>query len=139
MTTSYILNKEDRRRLIEAAQQVREKAYVPYSHYPVGAAVLTPTGKLFTGCNVENASYGATICAERTAVVKAVSEGEQDFVAAAIITENGGSPCGICRQVMFEFAPDMTILLLDGSGKLLYDGVLHELLLLGFGPDKLRK
>jgi cytidine deaminase len=137
--TTYILNKEDRRRLIEAAQEVRSKAYVPYSHYQVGAAVLTPTGKLFTGCNVENASFGATICAERTAVVKAISEGEQDFVAAVIMTENGGSPCGICRQVMFEFAPDMTILLIDGNGKLTYEGVLYEMLPLGFGPDKLRK
>ncbi|MBX3081617.1 MAG: cytidine deaminase [Anaerolineae bacterium] len=136
---TYNLTNDDRRRLIEAAQQVRSKAYVPYSHYQVGAALLTPSGKIFTGCNVENSSYGATICAERTAVVKAVSEGEQDFVAGVIITENGGSPCGICRQVMFEFAPDMTIILVEGSGKILYEGVLHEMLLLGFGPDKLRK
>ena len=136
---TYTLTKDTRQRLIEAAQQVRSNAYVPYSHYQVGAALLTPSGKVFTGCNVENASYGATICAERSAVVKAISEGEQDFVAAVVITENGGSPCGICRQVMFEFAPDMTIVLVDGSGKMVHESALYDLLPLGFGPDKLRK
>jgi cytidine deaminase len=136
---TYSLTDADRRRLIEAAITVRQRAYVPYSHYRVGAALITPEGKLYTGCNVENASYGATICAERTAVVKAVSEGEQRFAAAAVITENGGSPCGICRQVLFESSPDMLILLVDAQGQIVHEGSLRDLLLLGFGPEKLQK
>ncbi|MCS7219974.1 MAG: cytidine deaminase [Anaerolineae bacterium] len=102
--------------LIAAAQAARAHSYSPYSRYAVGAAVLTRAGQVFTGCNIENASYGATVCAERVALWKAVSEGERDFEAIAIVTDNGGSPCGICRQVMVEFAPTMKVIIADTSG-----------------------
>lgn len=91
--------------LVASAIEVSEKAYVPYSHFPVGAAILTKDGRVFTGCNVENASFGLTNCAERTAIFKAVSEGYTDFAEIAIFgkTEQPISPCGACRQVMVEF------------------------------------
>ena len=102
---------------IEAAQQ----AYAPYSHYWVGAALLTENERVFTGCNVENAAYGSTVCAERTAILKAVSEGERDFAAIAIAggPEGGAllpvcAPCGVCRQVLAEFCPpEMPVILGD--------------------------
>ncbi len=99
--------------LIDLARKVRKKAYAPYSHYKVGAALLGKSGKVYTGCNVENASYGHTVCAERTAVLKAVSEGETEFEAIAVVTTNGGSPCGACRQVLSEFAPRLTVYIAD--------------------------
>lgn len=128
---------EQKKSLIAAAIQASEHAYAPYSQYRVGAALLTSTGKIFLGCNVENASYGATICAERTAVAKAVSEGERDFEAIAVATQNGGSPCGICRQFMFEFSPEMQVIIADFSGKIHLDMPLKELLPGGFGPHSL--
>jgi len=103
--------------LIQLARQARKKAYAPYSHYKVGAALLGKSGKIYTGCNVENASYGHTVCAERTAVLKAVSEGETEFTAIAVVTRNGGSPCGACRQVLSEFAPKLTIYIADKDGE----------------------
>jgi len=103
--------------LIDLAKQARKKAYTPYSHYKVGAALLCKSGKVYTGCNVENASYGHTVCAERTAVFKAVSEGETEFEAIAVVTKNGGSPCGACRQVLSEFAPKLTIYIADKNGE----------------------
>jgi len=106
----------DRRGLVEAAQKARTNAYAPYSNYAVGAALLTRSGRLYTGANVENAVYPLTICAERTAVVKAVSEGERDFVALAVSTANGGSPCGACRQTLCEFGRDIVILIADDQG-----------------------
>ena len=97
--------------LIAAAREVRQRAYAPYSKYRVGAAILTRSGKVFTGCNVENATFGATICAERTAIAKMVAADERDPVACAVATAGPepGSPCGICRQVLAEFADDMRI------------------------------
>jgi cytidine deaminase len=103
--------------LIDTAKKARKKAYAPYSHYKVGAALLSKSGKVYTGCNVENASYGHTVCAERTAVLKAVSEGETEFEAIAVVTKNGGSPCGACRQVLSEFAPKLTIYIADKNGE----------------------
>src|SRR5512147_1731951 len=103
--------------LIDLAKKARKKAYAPYSHYKVGAALLGKSGKVYTGCNVENASYGHTVCAERTAVLKAVSEGETEFEAIAVVTKNGGSPCGACRQVLSEFAPELTIYIADKNGE----------------------
>lgn len=133
MTTNTIqLNDTQRQQLIDAARKVRENAYVPFSHYHVGAALLTPKGDIFTGCNVENSAYGSTICAERSAVVKAVSEGVRQFTAGVVMTRDGGSPCGACRQVMFEFAPDMLVVLVDEAGKIHYEGSLRDLLPLGF-------
>lgn len=99
--------------LITAAREVRQRAYAPYSKYKVGAAILTRTGKVFTGCNVENSTFGATICAERTAIAKMVSADERDPIACVVVTAGPqpGSPCGICRQVLSEFADDMRIIL----------------------------
>ena len=102
--------------LIAAAKESREKAYVPYSNFKVGAALLTRSGQIFTGCNIENAALGPTICAERTAIFKAVSEGEREFEAIAVVTSGGVSPCGVCRQVMLEFAPHMRVILADTQG-----------------------
>ena len=103
--------------LIDLARKARKRAYVPYSHYKVGAALLGKSGTVYTGCNVENASYSHTVCAERTAVLKAVSEGETEFEAIAVVTRNGGSPCGACRQVLSEFSPELIIYIADKDGE----------------------
>jgi cytidine deaminase len=97
--------------LIDLAAQVRRRAYAPYSRYAVGAALLAKSGRVYTGCNVENAVYGLTICAERAALFKAVSEGELEFERIAVVTANGGSPCGSCRQVLAEFGLDIRVLI----------------------------
>jgi len=106
----------DREELIRQAIAARERAYAPYSDYKVGAALLGRSGRVYTGCNVENAVYPLVTCAERTAVVKAVSEGEREFVALAVATENGGSPCGSCRQTLREFGDDIVVLIADVTG-----------------------
>lgn len=99
------------RELYRTAQQMVQQAYAPYSRFKVGAALLTKTGEVFTGVNVENSSFGATICAERTAFVKAVSEGHREFEAIAVACSDGEAyPCGICRQFMFEFGDDLKII-----------------------------
>lgn len=104
--------------LIEAAIDARARAYSPYSNFRVGAAVLTSTDKIYTGCNIENTSYSLTICAERTAVFKAISEGERAFLALAIAGSGKGytMPCGACRQVLMEFSPRMDIIAVDSKG-----------------------
>ena len=104
--------------LLSIADKAMEYAYSPYSDFKVGAALLCSDGTVFTGCNIENATYGATNCAERTAIFKAVSEGHRDFEAIAIVSSGGGEtfPCGICRQVMAEFAPELKIVLRDENG-----------------------
>lgn len=102
-------------RLVERALAVREKAHAPYSHFHVGAAVLTHSGEIFAGCNVENASYGLTICAERAAVCTAVSAGHTQIVAVAVVTSGGASPCGACRQVLSEFGPAMEVVMVDAE------------------------
>lgn len=132
-----ILTADTRRLLIAAAQDARARAYVPYSHYAVGAALLARDNRIFGGCNVENASFGATICAERTALVKAVSEGEYHFAALAVVTEDGGAPCGLCRQVLFEFAPDLHVIIADETGRVRHEMPLHALFPLGFRPAAL--
>ncbi|MEO0563574.1 MAG: cytidine deaminase [Chloroflexota bacterium] len=123
--------------LIEQAEAARHRAYVPYSDYRVGAALLSVDGTVFTGCNVENASYPASICAERTALVKAVSEGFQTFDMIVIATDNGGSPCGICRQMLYEFAPELRVICVDANGATTIDAKLADLLTHGFGPSSL--
>ncbi len=108
----------DRTRLIELARDARERAYAPYSHFPVGAALLGRSGRVYTGCNVENASYPAGICAERCAVAKAVSEGEREFLAIAVVGDTDGpcAPCGICRQVLVEFGLGMLVIMANLKG-----------------------
>lgn len=123
--------------LVQDAISAAQHAYVPYSHYAVGAALMTPEGKVYRGCNVENAAYPSCICGERTALVKAVSEGERAFSVIAVATQNGGSPCGTCRQMLFEFAPDLRVLICDFEGTIHHDLSLRQLLHLGFGPEKL--
>ena len=122
--------------LIAQAMEVRQRAYTPYSHYKVGAALLGKSGKVYLGCNIENAVYGLTCCAERTAVFKAVSEGETEFEAIAVATENGGSPCGPCRQVLNEFAPKLTVYISDQNGNIRQTSV-DALLPDAFGPEHL--
>lgn len=126
----------DRDTLIRAAQQARESAYAPYSNYKVGAALLTRNGTIFTGCNVENASYSACICAERVAVTKAISEGQREFIAIAVVTSNGATPCGICRQVMNEFASDMLVIIAN-TEQVIAEFPITDLLPHGFGPEHL--
>jgi cytidine deaminase len=120
--------------LIARAALAREYAYAPYSNYAVGATLLTDSGRFYLGANVENAVYSLTVCAERTAVFKAVSEGERNFEALAVVTENGGSPCGSCRQVLREFAPDLIVYIADKDGNYRQTTV-AALLPDSFGPE----
>jgi len=126
----------DDKELYRAARKAAENAYAPYSGFKVGAALLTSGGKVFCGVNVENSSYGATICAERAAIVKAVSEGRRDFARIAVASIDGGAwPCGICRQFMYEFGEDMTVITGDGEDSLeAYP--LKELLAKGFKLER---
>lgn len=136
----------DEKQLIELAYKAREHAYTPYSGFQVGAALLTKQGKVYLGCNIENAAYTPTNCAERTAFFKAVSEGEREFAAIAIVggkkgTRTGAAcaPCGVCRQVMREFCnpKEFRVILEDGKGGVL-NMALEELLPIGFGPENLQ-
>lgn len=124
-------------RLIQKALEAQKNAYVPYSVFPVGAALLTADGEIFSGCNVENAAYGLTICAERSACVKAISEGKKDFIAIAIVgdQDNPTPPCGACRQFLYEFKPDLKIHLIGREEIITFD--LRELLPEAFGPENL--
>lgn len=136
-------NRDVLARLVTAARAAREKAYAPYSGYKVGAAILTKTGAVFTGANVENATYGATICAERSAICQMIAAGEREPVACAVATggPRAGSPCGIRRQVLREFARDMPIALVaEKSGRLTRrDTTLAKLLPDAFDGSILRK
>ncbi len=114
--------------LIDLANEARRRAYAPYSNYRVGAALRTRSGRVYTGVNIENAAYPDGICAERTAIFKAVSEGEREFEVIAVTTDNGGSPCGSCRQVLAEFGLDTIVLLADGKGRLLKETSVADLL-----------
>jgi cytidine deaminase len=131
------ISAEVQRELAARAAQARQWAYAPYSHYTVGAALLTASGRVYDGVNVENAAYGDTICAERTAAVKAVSEGERDFVAIAVASSNGGMPCGSCRQVLAEFGLDARVLIVDDKGGIVRYTTVRELLPASFGPGQL--
>lgn len=136
-TAVWPLTPDQEAELADRAGQARQWAYAPYSNYRVGAALLTASGKVYDGVNVENAAYGSAICAERTAVVKAVSEGERDFVAIAVSTDGGGSPCGACRQVLAEFGVETVVLLVNSAGAITHRTTLKALLPLAFGPDEL--
>lgn len=123
--------------LVKEAQAARLRAYAPYSKYLVGAALLTSDGEIISGCNVENASYGMTNCAERSAVFAAVSQGKRDFDAMVVVTKDGGAPCGGCRQVLNEFNPHIVILLADEKGNIKQETTLNTLLVGAFGPHNL--
>ena len=114
MTTATDL---DRKELVRQALEARQAAYAPYSGYKVGAALLGKSGRVYAGANVENAAYSPTICAERVAVAKAVSEGERECAALAVATKDGATPCGVCRQVLREFAEDLIVLVADAEGR----------------------
>jgi cytidine deaminase len=131
------LSLETKQKLIDVAVQARQWAYAPYSHYAVGAALLTLSGKIYDGVNVENAAYPTTMCAERVAVFKAVSEGERQFEAIAVVTSNGGSPCGSCRQVLAEFGLDTVVLIATADGHLVQEAILSDLLPGAFTPQVL--
>lgn len=131
------LTQHEKQTLIDLANAARGYAYVPYSKYPVGASLRTKTGKVYTGVNVENAAYPQTMCAERVAIFKAVSEGEKEFEVIVVATDNGGSPCGGCRQVMAEFGLDTIVLMADGKGNLVKETTVKELLPEAFTPEKL--
>ena len=133
-----MLSDETRQMLIQAAAQARQWAYAPYSHYAVGAALITTSGRVYDGANVENAAYPTTMCAERVAVFKAVSQGERQFTAIAVVTANGGSPCGSCRQVLAEFGLDTIVLIANGAGQLVAEASLGELLPGAFTPQFLQ-
>jgi cytidine deaminase len=125
--------------LVAAAQQARKAAYAPYSRFKVGAALQGASGRVFTGCNVENASYPLCTCAERTAVVKAISEGEERFVAVAVVTATGAMPCGACRQILSEFSGadgELRVIVADTAGHWQVFAI-EELLPIGFGPQQL--
>ena len=127
------------RELVELAFTMLERSYVPYSNFPVGATLLCGDGTVFTGCNVENAAYGSTICAERTALVKAVSEGHRDDLAAIAVVGNSEGPCwpcGACRQMLYEFNPGMKVLVARGDHSF-ETLALSDLLPHGFGPKSL--
>ena len=125
--------------LVELAFTMLERSYVPYSHFPVGAELECADGTIFTGCNVENSAYGSTICAERTALVKAVSEGHRDDLTRIAVVGNSTEPCwpcGACRQMLYEFAPDLTVLVARKDHSFVKLS-LKELLPHGFGPKSM--
>ncbi|MCX8061791.1 MAG: cytidine deaminase [Anaerolineales bacterium] len=134
-----MLTNELREKLIESAREARRWAYAPYSGYPVGAALLTASGRIYDGVNVENASYPNTICAERVAVFKAISEGEREFVAIAVVTSNAGAPCGACRQVLSEFGLDTVVLIANEQRNVVTETTVGELLPRAFGMNQVKE
>jgi cytidine deaminase len=127
-------------RLLDLARAARDRAYAPYSHFPVGAAALTDSGEVFTGCNVENASFSLTNCAERVAVQRAVSDGHRRIRAVAVVGPDDDArcaPCGSCRQVLHEFGPEMDVITPGGPGRAADVAPLARLLPGAFGPDSL--
>ena len=132
-----MLTDEQKSRMIRSALESRQHAYAPYSNYAVGAALLTKSGKIFTGVNVENAAYPTGTCAERVAVFKAVSEGEKEFEAIVVASNNGGTPCGACRQVLSEFGLETQVIIVDSDGKLVLESTVGELLPGAFTPKDL--
>jgi cytidine deaminase len=133
------MNQNEQKSLLELANEARRRAYAPYSNYQVGAALRTHSGRLYTGVNVENAAYPTTMCAERVAIYKAVSDGELEFEAIAVATSNGGSPCGSCRQVLAEFGLDTLVIIGNEAGQILSTASVAELLPGAFTPKELRR
>ncbi|XP_042544511.1 cytidine deaminase [Dipodomys merriami] len=138
---SCALEPEHVQRLLLSSREAKKSAYCPYSHFPVGAALLTRDGRVFSGCNIENACYPLSVCAERTAIQKAISEGHKDFRAIAIssdLQDDFISPCGGCRQVMREFGSDWAVYMTKPDGTYVVRTV-QELLPASFGPEDLQK
>lgn len=133
------LTQEQQSELIRQAQAARQHAYAPYSNYPVGAALLTESGKYYQGANIENAAYPTCICAERVAIFQAVFDGQRKFAAIAVVTANGGAPCGSCRQVIAEFGLQTIVLIADAEGRLVQETTINDLLPGSFGPSDLGK
>lgn len=131
------INQTTKTKLIAQALQAQKLAYAPYSNYFVGAALLTASNEIIQGCNVENASYGLTNCAERSAIFSAVSQGKKEFIAMAVVTRDGGSPCGACRQVINEFNPEMLVIMANQKGEIVNETTLDQLLPNAFGPKNL--
>jgi cytidine deaminase len=131
------LNQEQRRKLISLAHSVRFNAYAPYSNYAVGSALLAESGATYDGANVENAAYPTSMCAERAAIFKAISNGERKIVAIAVVTENGGSPCGACRQVLSEFGVETVVIMVKEDGEVVLETTVQDLLPHSFGPEDL--
>ncbi len=131
------MNKIQLDEICRQALDVRERAYAPYSGFAVGAALLSDSGTVYTGVNVENVCYPSGICAERTAAFKAVCAGELNFDAIAVVSEGAAAPCGGCRQVLAEFGRDMTIVLMEPDGRERRETTLRELLPEGFYPESL--
>lgn len=124
--------------LVEKAFLYQKRAYIPYSHYAVGAAVLMEDGQIYGGANIENSAYPSGLCAERVAIFKAVSEGNRQIKGIAVVTSNGGSPCGACRQVMREFAAlDMPVILANEQGEIVFESTMDGILPRSFGPEDL--
>ncbi|MBM3121469.1 MAG: cytidine deaminase [Chloroflexi bacterium] len=132
-----MITQAQRSELVARASEARQNAYAPYSNYRVGAALLAGSGEVYTGVNVENAVYPTGTCAERTAIFKAVSEGERAFKAIAVVTENGGTPCGSCRQMLAEFGLDTLVLIADASGRVVSETNVRALLPQAFGSADL--
>ena len=128
----------NRKQLIDLALDARKKSYSPYSGYAVGAALLTKSGAVFTGANIENAVLGLTICAERTAIFQAVLAGERAFERIVVATRDGGSPCGSCRQVMAEFSLEMEVTMVNGDGEIVSENTVAGLLPYAFTPLNLK-
>lgn len=128
------LTNEQKQDLIQAAVEARRLAYVPYSHYPVGAALLAGSGVVYRGCNIENAAFPTSLCAERVTVFKAVSEGEREFEAIAVVTANAGMPCGSCRQVLSEFGLDTLVIIADLEGCIAHELTVGQMLPGAFRP-----
>ncbi len=131
------LSSEEAKLLVDLAIEARRRAYVPYSNYQVGAALRTKSGRIFTGVNVENAAYPTTMCAERVAVFSAVAQGEREFEVIAVVTSNGGSPCGGCRQVLAEFGLDTIVIIADEQGVVHEETTVNGLLPGAFTPAHL--
>ena len=127
------LSAEERRQLVAAARTARANAYAPYSKYPVGAAIQTRAGKIYPGANVENASYPVGLCAERVALFSAAAAGEREFRAIAIVTREGASPCGACRQALAEFGIELEVIMADEKGEIREVTTLERLLPMAFG------
>ena len=133
-----MLDEKQKAELIAAAIEARKSSYSPYSSYPVGAALLTAKGELYTGTNIENAAYPMSICAERVAAFKAISAEDRDFKAIAVVTRDGGFPCGACRQVLSEFGLDAYVVIANEKGHILEELTVSDLLPGAFGPSHLK-